>query len=137
MKNNLMYFAFATLIIACIGFTSVWKKNTKTNIQETLNTQIIDDSILTSDLNKEIKIPTDTDLNTIDNNSVSYKDGYPILTHLIGFGEAFTKARTLNADNFWYNEGLYHTNVKKDPIDSKEENPLNNTDKQNILTQIP
>ena len=138
MKNNLTYFSFAILIIAGIGFTSIWKKNSSNvTIEKNLDIQIDDNTISTineSDENQKASL-NDKNNNT---DAITYKDEYPVLTYLSRFSEAFSKARELNSENFWFNEELYHTKLKEDPFSIKESNKLSDsTNKENTLGQIP
>ena len=83
MKNNLIYFSFTALIIAGIGFTSVWKKNSDSVIiEENLNIQIEDE--LTSTIDKTIEnIPISLEDQSGD--AMTYKNDHPVLSYLSGF----------------------------------------------------
>ena len=141
MKNNLTYFSFAILIIAGIGFTSVWKKNSSNvTIQKTLDFQVEKEAISTT--NKSIEnLPKSLENQNDDaimNEAITYKDEHPVLTYLSGFSEAFTKARQLNFENFWFNGDLYHTKLKED-LDTTKESHISSDipDKQTTVSQNP
>ena len=111
MKNNLIYFLFTTLIIAGIGFTSVWKKNASSVIiEENLNVQIKEKVVSVSDENLE-NIPISLEDQSDD--VITYKNEHPVLSYLSGFSEAFMKAREMDFENFWFNGDLYHTKLKE------------------------
>ena len=136
MKNNLMYFSFTILIIAGIGFTSVWKKNSDSVIiEKNQNLQVKEESI--SIIDKTIEnLPIS--LEDQNDDVITYKNDHPVLTYLSGFSEAFMKARELNFENFWFNGDLYHTKLKED-LDIKEGNHISSDmpDKQTTVSQNP
>ena len=136
MKNNLIYFSFTALIIAGIGFTSVWKKNSDSVIiEENLNIQIEDE--LTSTIDKTIEnIPISLEDQSGD--AMTYKNDHPVLSYLSGFSEAFMKAREMEFENFWFNGDLYHTKLKEDlAIDQGNHISSDMPEKQTTLSENP
>ena len=137
MKKNLIYFLFSVLIITAIGVTSVWKKN-NTSIDIPEDIDISTPYLSYDNESKIIEAETEPNQKTTEK-SITYDGDNPILNHMSNFSEAFIKARSLESENFWFNDKLYHTKLKEKPLII--EKPNINDDKiigtESILTQIP
>ena len=136
MKNNLIYFSFTALIIAGVGFTSVWKKNSDSVIVEE-NLTIPIEAELTSIIDNEIEsIPISLEDQSDD--AITYKNNHPVLSYLSGFSEAFMKAREMEFENFWFNGDLYHTKLKED-LNIEEGNHISSDmpEKQTVISENP
>ncbi len=136
MKNNLIYFSFTALIIAGVGFTSVWKKNSDSVIVEE-NLTIPIEAELTSIIDNAIEsIPISLEDQSDD--AITYKNNHPVLSYLSGFSEAFMKAREMEFENFWFNGDLYHTKLKED-LNIEEGNHISSDmpEKQTVISENP
>tara|TARA_Y100001936_G_C15456459_1_gene351712 strand:+ start:98 stop:508 length:411 start_codon:yes stop_codon:yes gene_type:complete len=136
MKNNLIYFSFTALIIAGVGFTSVWKKNSDSIIVEE-NLTIPIEAELTSIIDNAIEsIPISLEDQSDD--AITYKNNHPVLSYLSGFSEAFMKAREMEFENFWFNGDLYHTKLKED-LNIEEGNHISSDmpEKQTVISENP
>ena len=136
MKNNLIYFSFTALIIAGVGFTSVWKKNSDSVIVEE-NLTIPIEAELTSITDNVIEsIPISLEDQSDD--AITYKNNHPVLSYLSGFSEAFMKAREMEFENFWFNGDLYHTKLKED-LNIEEGNHISSDmpEKQTVISENP